>query len=187
MIRLNLMPWRQELRLQKNREFASICVLFAASSIGLVFVLNFFLDQIIGLQNERNGYLDVQLEVINKEIENIKNIEVQKTSFVSGMNIITQLETARPRGIHLLEQLVLTLPNGIWLEEVEQTNNSVLVKAKTTGNQLVPIYLRNLNQSYWFSNVVLSSIDREAVSGTITLELRFSLIEPNQGEEANNF
>ena len=181
MIRLNLMPWRQELRLQKNREFGLICVLFASLAVALVFILNFFLENNVDTQLKRNEYLQSKLDELDKEIENIKRIEARKASLISSMNIISTLETSRPMSIHLLEQLVLTLPNGMWLEKIEQSKDSIQLQAKTVDSSLISAYLRNIDQSFWFSDVVLDSIVRPERDDIASLGLRFKLALPKSG------
>ncbi|MCA8836417.1 MAG: PilN domain-containing protein [Gammaproteobacteria bacterium] len=186
MIRLNLMPWRQDLRQQKNREFFTVCSLFVVVAVGLIVILNFFLDLQIDEQKQRNAYLQGKLDELDKEIENIKRIESQKASLISSMTIISKLETSRPRSIHLLEQLVLTLPNGMWLEKVTQSGDSIEVEAKTTDSSLISTYLRNIDQSFWFGGVVLDTIRRPEDDEIATLGLRFNLsnTQPAQNESS---
>ena len=123
MPRINLLPWR-EVERKRNRQEVSVA---AVAAVGLAlltgFVLRWQYGSIIDSQNARNQYLNEQIQQIDKQIEEINGLEAQKQSLQSRIQVIEQLQRSRPEVVHIFDQLVRLLPDGVYLTEVKQTHS----------------------------------------------------------------
>ena len=158
MARINLLPWREELRKQKQRDFGIIAV----SSIilaGLVVLLaHFHVDGLINNQNQRNAYLQNEIEILNTRIGRIKELEAMKQNLLARMNVIQELQSSRPESVHLLDEMVRTLPDGVHLKKFTQKNKALTMAGIAESNARVSDYMRKIDQSEWLTGPRLNVI-----------------------------
>lgn len=159
MARINLLPWREELRKRQQQEF------FAAIGLGVVLVclamvfVHAHISGNIGYQNRRNQFLDQEIAALNKQIAEIKELEVKKSRLVAKMEVIQQLQGSRPGVVHLFDELAKTVPDGIKLDEISQDGRNLTIKGIAQSNARVSAYMRNLDFSPWLEKSVLSVIE----------------------------
>ena len=159
MPRINLIPWREAERKQKRQEFAVgafAAVLFAGI---IAFAVNWQMQSAIDYQVERNQYLKDEINKLDKQIAEILDLEQQKQRLSARIQVIEQLERSRAEVVHLFDQLVRTLPDGIYLTAVKQSENKIQVKGVAQSSTRVSNYMRNIDSSEWLSNPSLDILE----------------------------
>lgn len=158
MAHINLLPWREELRKQKQREFG-LMALGGVVVAGLVVLLSHLhVDGMIQDQNQRNDFLQAEIKVLNKRIGRIQEIEAMKQDLLARMNVIQELQSSRPESVHLLDELVRTLPDGVYLNKFTQKHRQLIMDGSAQSNARVSDYMRNIDSSEWFTSPRLGQI-----------------------------
>ena len=158
MPRINLLPWREELRKQRQKQFL-IALGAAVVVAGLgVAGANLVFQSRIDHQNERNQRLSREIAELDKSIERIDGIERQKERLLARMEIIEQLQRSRPEVVHLFDELVRTLPDGVFLTAVQQNGRTVKVDGVAQSSTRVSSLMRNIDSSEWIGNPDLEKI-----------------------------
>lgn len=174
MAKINLLPWRLERRKQKQKEFVTMLGTAAAIAIGLsVLIVLYYNGQISGQEN-RNNYLTTEIANIDKQIEDIKDLEKKKSDLLSRKKAIECLQGRRSLMVHLFDDLVRTIPDGVKLTSLEQDGSKLTVNGSAQSNARVSAYMRNLQVSGWMTQPQLSII--EAKGGDKGLPYQFTLI-----------
>ena len=163
-IRINLLPWREELRKQKQREFGLMsggAVLIAAL---VVLFAHLHVDGMITNQNQRNAFLQNEINGLNERIGRIKELEAMKQDLLARMNVIQELQSSRPESVHLLDELVRTLPDGVYLNKFSQRDRNLTFNGVAQSNARVSDYMRNIDSSEWLANPRLDLIKTSEVN-----------------------
>ena len=159
MPRINLLPWRNELREQRRNQFF-VALGGAAVGAGLVILLaNITFSKIIGFQEDRNRILQNEIDALNIRIEEILNLEDQKEGLLARIEIIEQLQRSRPGIVHVFEELVTTLPDGVYLNSVKQTGQRIEIVGAAESNTRVSALMRNIDGSEWLSKPDLEVVE----------------------------
>lgn len=159
MPRINLIPWREAERKQRRQEFAvgAVAALLLAGVI--TFAVNWQMQSAIDGQNERNQYLKDETAKLDKQIAEILDLEQQKQRLVSRMQVIDQLERSRAEIVHLFDQLVRTLPDGVYLTSIKQTDRRIQLKGVAQSSTRVSNYMRNIDASQWMTDPALDILE----------------------------
>jgi type IV pilus assembly protein PilN len=159
MPRINLLPWRDELRTYRRNQFyvalggAAVC---AAAVIGISYLI---FDSIINQQKGRNNILQEEIEVLNIKIEEIIDLEDKKDRLLARMEIIEQLQRSRPGIVHVFDELVQTLPNGVHLTSVKQSGQRLEIAGSAESNTRVSALMRNIDKSDWLMDPDLEVVE----------------------------
>lgn len=159
MAHINLLPWREELRKQKQQQFAVVSAGTAVVAALLVLLVHMQIEGMIENQNARNSFLDNEIVELDKKIARIKDLEKTKAALLARMDIIQQLQHSRPQSVHLMDELVYTLPDGVYLEKIIQKGASLTVSGIAQSNARVSAYMRNIDNSEWLGNPKLDVIE----------------------------
>lgn len=149
MPRINLLPWRAEQRAQRKKEF--LIGLGGALALAALIVLGgrFFVQSQIDGQNQRNAVLNEEIALLDQKIDEILGLENQKERMLARMEIIQQLQQSRPEAVHLFDELVRTLPEGVHLTEVKQADRRVEIQGQAQSSTRVSALMRNIDSSEW--------------------------------------
>ena len=158
MAHINLLPWREELRKQKQKEFVSTATISAVLAGVLVLVAHLYVNGKIEYQNQRNNYIQTEIDILNKRIGRIKELESMKQGLLARMNVIQDLQSSRPESVHLMDELVRSLPDGVFLNLFKQRNKNLTMEGIAQSNARVSDYMRNIDTSEWFSDPHLDLI-----------------------------
>lgn len=187
MAKINLLPWRVERRKQKQKEFVSMLGAAAAIAVGLSILIIFYYNGQISGQENRNNYLTAEIATIDKQIEEINGLDKKKADLLSRKKAIECLQGRRSLMVHLFDDLVRTIPDGVKLTSLEQDGSKLTVNGSSQSNARVSAYMRNLQVSGWMSQPELTII--EAKGGDKGLPYQFTLIttigNPNTKTEAS--
>ena len=159
MPRINLLPWRDLERKRKRQEF-----MFAAAGAVVVALLASFLVRMqysaaIDHQNARNQYLDGQIQILDNQIAEILDLEKQKQRLKERIEVIQKLQSSRPEAVHLFDQLVRLLPDGVYLTSVKQTDKRIQIKGVAESSTRVSAFMRNIDGSEWLKDPSLEIIE----------------------------
>ena len=158
MAHINLLPWREELRKQKQKEFVSTSTISAVLAGVLVLVAHLYVNGKIEYQNQRNNYIQTEIDILNKRIGRIQELESMKQGLLARMNVIQDLQSSRPESVHLMDELVRSLPDGVFLNLFKQRNKKLTMEGIAQSNARVSDYMRNIDTSEWFRDPHLDLI-----------------------------
>ncbi|MGD2073306.1 MAG: PilN domain-containing protein [Gammaproteobacteria bacterium] len=159
MAHINLLPWREELRKQKQQQFAVVSAGTGILAALLVLLVHMRVEGMIEQQNARNSFLQSEIAELDKRIKKIKDLEKTKSALLARMDIIQQLQHSRPQSVHLMDELVFTLPDGVYLEKILQKGSSLTVNGIAQSNARVSAYMRNIDGSQWLGDPKLDVIE----------------------------
>jgi type IV pilus assembly protein PilN len=159
MPRINLLPWRDELREQRRNQFYMSLGAAALGAGLVVLATNMTFNSIIDHQNDRNRMLQSEIDALNIRIEEILSLEDQKDRLLARMEIIEQLQRSRPGIVHVFEELVTTLPDGVFLNSVKQSGSRLELIGAAESNTRVSALMRNIDGSEWLTKPDLEVVE----------------------------
>ncbi|EAR21945.1 PilN domain-containing protein [Nitrococcus mobilis] len=164
-IHINLLPWREELRKQRERIFYGM--LAASVLLGAVVWLltHTELNGRIDYQHDRNQFLKTEIAQLDKKIVKIRKLEATKKRLIARMEVIQKLQQGRPQIVHLFHQFVTTLPDGLYLTSIKEQGSHVTVTGVAESNARVSNYMENLDGSHWLTDPDLNVIEVKDRSG----------------------
>lgn len=186
MAKINLLPWREELRAEQTRQFASILGLSALMTVLIVALVHFTISQKIEYQVYRNDILQKEIDSLDLAILKIQQLEKTKQELLSRMEVIQSLQQRRPQIVHLFDEIVRTVPEGIYLTSIKQSGKDLTINGVAESNGRVSAYMRNIDASEWMSTPKLTVI--ETKKGTLRSSdfiLTTSQSAPNENEDEN--
>jgi type IV pilus assembly protein PilN len=178
MPRINLIPWREAERKRKRQEFGvgAIGGLIAAGLIA--FLVNLQMGAAIDNQNERNAYLNGEIAQLDKQITEILALEQQKQRLRARIQVIEQLERSRPEIVHVFDQLVRTIPDGVNLTSLKQTDRRLQLRGLAQSSTRVASYMRNIDASEWLTDPSLDILETKG-SGEGGSEFTLNAVQEN--------
>ena len=185
MVKINLLPWREERRQQLTKEFYVMLGISAGVAL-LIFGLAFyFYNQSIEFQNKRNNFLTSEIKKLDEQIAEIKELESKKAGLIARQQVIEELQASRTQMVHLFDELVKTIPNGVFLEKITQQGKVISLEGYSQSHSRVSDYMRKLEKSEWFSGVELDYIrtDDTLVSHEQKFKLSVKLVNPNMKDD----
>ena len=165
MPRINLLPWREAQR--KERKLAFLVALgVAALAAGVTaFAAYLLYGSMIEAQQRRNNELRMAIKTLDHEIEEINSLESAKQKFIARMEIIEKLQRSRPEIVHVFDEIVRTLPEGVYLTTVKQTDKRLKFEGVAQSSTRVSSFMRNLDGSQWLRNPELEVVQTTKGSG----------------------
>ncbi len=165
MAKINLLPWREERRRQLNNEFYILIVITLAISGMVAFYVHLHFTSLIDSQIERNNYLKNEIKLVDKKISEIKDLEKTKKGLLARMDVIQQLQRSRPEIVKLFDQLVQTIPEGVYLKSIALSGTSLELQGLAKSQTRVSTYMNLLNASESFDKPDLIIIQKEPTEG----------------------
>ena len=159
MPKINLLPWREELRKERQKIFLIAVGGAIAVAAVVVGATNLVYGGRIDYQRDRNATLDTEIKELDKSIAEIEGIDRQKERLIARMEVIEQLQQSRPEIVHLFDELTRTLPDGVHLNSVSQQGRSVRLNGVAQSSTRVSSYMRNVDESGWIGSPDLERIE----------------------------
>jgi type IV pilus assembly protein PilN len=159
MPRINLLPWREQQRRERKLAFFVSLGIAAGAAAVVAFAAYLLLGSMIDSQDQRNERLRAQIKVLDKQIEEINDLETQKQRFISRMQIIEKLQRSRPEVVHLFDEMVKTMPDGTYLTSIKETGNKLKLEGVAQSSTRVSTLMRNIAGSQWLRNPELEVVD----------------------------
>jgi len=182
MARINLLPWREAERKRRQKDFA----VMAAAGVGAALLVglgaHWHIERLISDQEARNAYLQNEINQLNEQIKEIKDLEKTKASLLARMEVIQQLQQSRPEVVHLFDELVIAIPGGVYLTKLDQTGRVVVVEGRAQSNARVSAFMRNIEASQWVDNPRLLLIENKDETGTGFSHFRLEFRQHRPGD-----
>lgn len=165
-IHINLLDWRSEARETKRKRFFTLLAAAAAGSVLLAGVLpTLFYGHALARQQARNDYLQNRIDEADAKLAEIKTLKKTREDLVNRMHIIGELQHSRSGVVHYFDQLVATIPDGVYLTRLSQQGQTTTLDGIAESNARVSQYMTNLDGSDWFTNPRLIVITRDDSAG----------------------
>ena len=158
MAHINLLPWREELRQEQTRQFATVTVLSMALTGAIMFVVHVTFNNQIDHQIYRNKVLQDEITKLDASLKQIEKLEETKEQLLARMDVIQSLQQQRPQIVHLFDDFVRTVPEGIYLTNIKQEGEQLTIKGVAESNGRVSAYMRNIDSSTWMATPTLKVI-----------------------------
>jgi type IV pilus assembly protein PilN len=160
--RLNLLPWREMRRKEQDRQLFSILI-GAALLMALVLLYAYLhIGALVDTQVRRNEFMAQEVKRMDEEIKEVREIKKQRDDLLARMRVIQQLQQDRTEIVHLLDDLVRRLPEGVYLTSLKQSGRSFTLSGYAQSNARVSAFMRNLDGSEVFVNPDLDVINISA-------------------------
>jgi type IV pilus assembly protein PilN len=162
MPRINLLPWRSELRQQRKKEFLIALAGTLVVAAGVVYLSKITVEGWTRSQNGRNEILRDEIAALDKQIEEITGLESQRERLLARMQVITQLQRSRPEVVHLFDELVNAIPEGVNLTGVVQNGSRIELNGEAQSSTRVSALMRNIDGSEWLRDPTLDVVQTQA-------------------------
>jgi len=146
MARINLLPWREEARRERQRQFLYSLMATLVLGAVLVLIVGMLFDQRISHQESRNQQIQVEINRLEQRIARIKDLERTRNRLLSRKQIIESLQASRSLTVELLDKLAKTIPAGITLTDVRQQGKNLTLLGSSQSNARVSAYLQSLEE-----------------------------------------
>ncbi|HEX6591205.1 MAG TPA: PilN domain-containing protein [Moraxellaceae bacterium] len=166
MASINLLPWRQELRKQRQQEFIAILVGVAAVAVGIVLFSHVALSKQVSDQEERNQYIKAEISKLDGQIKEIDVLQKRRDELLARMKVIQDLQGRRPVIVRVFDELVRVIPDGVYLGSLERSGDTFRMSGVAESANQVSNLMRNLDASPWFRNPVLSTVAADQSSSS---------------------
>ncbi len=180
MVKINLLPWREERRQQLTNEFYALFGMGVVVALLLCGLTYYYFDQNIKFQSNRNQHLTTEIAELDKKIAEIKELESKKASLIQRQQVIEELQANRTQMVHLFDELVKTIPNGVFLEKINQNGSRLTMEGYAQSYARISDYMDQLKASDWFTkvDVNLIQVDNSLPSHEQKFKLSVSLTNP---------
>jgi type IV pilus assembly protein PilN len=163
-VKINLLDWRTELKTVRQQQFFVMLGAGALLAIGSIAVVYFGVSSAIEYQRERNRFLEQQIVEMDKKIKEIEELEKVKANLLARMKVIEELQASRAAMVHFFDEILNTLPEGVYIKSLRQTGAGVTVEGVAESNNRVSAYMKNIESSRWFADPRLVVINTKDVS-----------------------
>jgi type IV pilus assembly protein PilN len=171
MAQINLLPWREERRQKLKKEFLASLALVLALGAGLVLLADRVVNSQIDTQTARNEYLAENIKELDKQVAEIRDLQKRRNQLLDRMKVIQELQGNRPIIVRVLDQLVRTVPDGVFYTTLTTQDKVISISGVAESNNRVSSLMRRLDASDWLANSVLYKVQAY----------------PDFGPEANSF
>ncbi len=180
MVRLNLLPWREARRQHQKRLFVLHGMIAMLVTLGATMASYFVIDGLILAQESRNAFLTAEITKLDSKINEIKEIEKKKADLLARRDIIQELQYVRPEVVHLFDEIVTAIPDGVFLTGIKQSGRNVVLEGRAQSYGRISDLMRNIKASAWITNPTLTIIKDQDKSdrGLSQFELQFQQQRP---------
>ncbi len=183
MPRINLLPWREEDRKRRQREF--LVAMGGSFVAGILVVIGtiFVFSQMIEHQQDRNTRLENEIEILNQSIAEIDSLETKKERLLARMEIIERLQRSRPEIVHLFDEMTRRLPEGVYLSGMKQNGAAVEVKGVAQSSTRVSALMRQVDDSEWLMDPSVVKVETTETGPARQAEFVVTLKQVQQTDE----
>jgi type IV pilus assembly protein PilN len=158
MARINLLPWREELRKKKQQDFVAGIGAGILVTLLILLLVYMYIEGNKEYQTRRNQLIKDEIVVLDKKIAEIKDIEDKKNKLLTKIEVIQKLQESRPEIVHLFDELAKTTPEGVYLTKFVQVDANLTMDGKADSNARVSAFMRAIDNSAWLNSPTLTVI-----------------------------
>ena len=182
MVRINLLPHREQKRQARQRQFISLAVGLVVLALAVIGLVHVIIAAQIENQNSRNALLTTEIAKLDEQIKEIDKLREQTQALLARKQIVETLQANRTEAVHLLDQLVRELPDGLYLRSVRQNGSKVTLVGYAQSNARVSTLMRNIESSPWLGSPELVEIKSVALDKQKVNEFTLNLQMKRQAE-----
>lgn len=185
--KINLLPWRAELREQRKKDFLTILAGFAVVGLLVFAVWYLALQSLMDVQRQRNQKLQSEIVLLDKKVEEINNLKKKRSEMVDRMKVIQSLQGTRPLIVHIFDEVVRKQPDGLYFSKIERKDNKIFIKGTAESNNRVSSLMRDMEKSEWFQNPILTKVQANPALGEqgtdfdMTVDVSLPQVDDNNG------
>ncbi|MGH1539178.1 MAG: PilN domain-containing protein [Arenicella sp.] len=183
---INLLPWREQRRNERNKRILFICVFAWVLTGILAFAVVKYWDGRIEYQQARNVYLKKEIKKLSKVIKEIETLKDKRNAIVERMEVIQSLQENRAQIVHLFDDVVRKLPSGVYLDSMNKSGLNLQLNGRAQSNGRVSALMRNLDSSDWFDNSSLKVVDLVDQQGVSISKFDIQVSEENKKSDDEN-
>lgn len=176
MSRINLLPWRDEIRARRSKQLIGGTVGLWVVAALLVLGAYQFMEMRKDMQNARNAFLRAEIDALEDEIKEIDELKERRDRLIARMEVIQGLQQNRTELVRIFDDLVRLLPEGVFLTSMTKRDNAMVIQGRAQSNARVSSFMRNLEDSEWFHDPKLDVInvvdDDSGRVSAFTLQIR---------------
>ncbi len=158
MARINLLPWREELRAERKRQFTGVLGLAVVVGLLVSLLVHMSFESKISSQQSRNSYLKTEITKLDTKIKEIAKLEKQREELLNRMQIVQSLQQSRPMVVRLFDELVRQIPTGLYLTEFSRKDLKLSLQGKSESTPRISAFMRNIESSQWLERPDVSGI-----------------------------
>lgn len=144
---INLLPWREAARKERQKNYVMALALTALLSFLICFMINMIYNARLDGQAKRNQFLESEIRILDQRIAEIRTLNETKRSLQQRMTLIEQLQGSRNLGTQLMLEITRIVPTGVYLTQLEKKGSSLLLLGKSESNNRLSNMLREAEQS----------------------------------------
>ncbi|MBL4797103.1 MAG: PilN domain-containing protein [Oleispira sp.] len=183
MAKINLLPWREELRKERQQEFLGIIVAVAIAAAALVWFVTGQVESQYKAQKYRNVFIQKEMAVLSEQITEIQALRDKRDQLLERMKLIQDLQGNRPIIVRLFDEIARSIPDDLYFTSLEIKGAQVMVKGRAKSNNRVAALMRNFDDSDWFDSPNLISV-KAGKDGYNTFEVTMVQVDPkNKNKE----
>jgi type IV pilus assembly protein PilN len=187
MIRINLLPHRELARAARRRQFSILLGIAVAAAVVTVVLGHSLIATRQSAQDARNAFLETEIAKLDEQIGEIKKIREQTQALLERKQVVETLQSNRTEVVHLFDQMIRLLPDGLYLKSFKQVGNTITITGYTQSSARVSTLMRNMNDSPWFESANLVEIKAVTVNNLRANEFVLTVKQaPQQAEDAND-
>lgn len=160
MTSINLLPWRELKREQEKKQFNTLLLFALIFAVGVTFLFYYYSSSLVDGQTHRNQRLKEEITSFESQIVEIKRLKEVRDGLISRMMIIQGLQAKRTLTVHLFDELVKVLPDGVYLTEFKRENERITLIGYSESNSNISILMRRIEQNPWVEDPVLTEIKK---------------------------
>lgn len=188
MARINLLPWREERRRERTRQFLVVLVIAAVAAVGVAFGAKLYMGDWLDYQQARNAFLEKEIAAMDQRIRQIERLEETRAQLLARKQVIEELQRDRSQMVHLFDELARTIPDGVVLTSVRQSGSQITLDGTAESAGRVSAYMRSIEASEWLHRpelVVIETVNRRDEGRVRQFTLQIST-KPEQQEPASD-
>lgn len=184
-IKINLLPWREELREQRKKEFLNILVGVLLLAGVIVFGIDRFYNDAIDTQTARNNFLEKEIQVLDERIAEIKLLQQKRQELLSRMQVIQDLQGNRPIIVRVFDELARKLSDRVFYTDVQMNGKKLAIRGIAESNNRISSQLRNFDESDWFAGPNVTEIKADPGFGPQASQFTLSVEQSAPKKEEN--
>lgn len=186
MAHINLLPWREARREQRQKNFFMMLAAGLAFALLMLYLVTTYANSLIDEQSSRNQFLEQKIAQLNQQIKEVETLEEERAQLVARMQVIQELQQSRPKIVGVFDELVRTVPEGVHFESVSREGDVLRIQGVAQSNARVSVLMNQLDANPEFNEsklrVVQRTTNRENAIRQFTLEVDESKPEANNAE-----
>ena len=188
MAKINLLPWRDELRRERKRHFLALLGAALVTAAFLIFLRSLMLGAAVDSQQARNRFLQAGIDELDKKIEEINLLKDDREELLARMKVIQDLQGNRPVIVRVFDELVRVVPDGVYLTGLSLAGQQITLDGVAVSNRHVSRLMRQLDASLWFERpglTMVKALDGDAGSSFGLVVTRVSPTQARSEEKAD--